>query len=100
MSQSEPIKTETNKKEITPDPKWFKNDFKDLTGDPVYDYFARETLAGHRLVSGRITHRKSVGPKEARVLIEIRVLDEKTKRLHTYEANYNKKLKLISDPTT
>lgn len=70
-------------------------EFKDLTGDPVYDYLGTQTLKGHKQLDGYIEEKKNVGPKDARIIIHTRVLDEKTKKIRKYSFNYKRYLRLI-----
>lgn len=63
---------------------------KDLSGDPVYEHLKKFILKGFSLVGGRIVDLKTAGPKQARKLIEIHVMNEKTKQINRFSYNYKR----------
>lgn len=66
-------------------------EFKDLTGDPLYDHFKKHTKEGFFILSGRILEHKIAGPKQPRKEIEIMISNGKITEKYKY--NYNKLLK-------
>lgn len=69
--------------------------YKDLTGDPAYDFLKTKTLDGYSIDGGQIIERKSVGPKEPRFILEVLVKGpEGVSRTYTY--NYKKLLREIT----
>lgn len=67
-----------------------KEDFRDMTGDRVYDYLKTKVLDGHELMAAKIVRPKITGPKDAKVVLLTRVLDLKTKEITNYDHNYKK----------
>jgi hypothetical protein len=68
-------------------------EFKDLTGDKVFDYLKTKVIAPSKLVGARIIENKVVGPKEPRSIIQV-LIDTKGKR-GRFSYNYNKLKKMI-----
>jgi hypothetical protein len=71
-----------------------KDKYQDLTGDKAYDYLKLQVLEGHTLPGGYIHEKKIVSPKEPRVVIHLKVQNNKTKKINFYQFNYKKHLKL------
>lgn len=66
-----------------------ESEFKDLTGDPVYDFLKSKVLPGHTLAGGIISDKKIAGPKEPRKTIEI-LIKTKSGKTRSYTYNYKK----------
>lgn len=62
--------------------------FKDLTGDPVYDYLKTQSLPGFSVIGGELISKKVVSPREPWTTIEILVENDRTKNAQTYIYNY------------
>lgn len=78
-------------------------EFKDLTGDPVYDHFKAHMKEGIQILGGKIIEHKTYHNHGPRREIEVQLTDGKITEIYKY--NYNKLLKelnktsLILDPT-
>ena len=74
-------------------------DFKDLSGDPVYDYVKSEMLEGGELLGGRIEEPTIHLAGSPRKFLHIAIQDHFETKIIKYSLNYNKLLKELSNDT-
>lgn len=67
-----------------------KQQYTDLTGDPVYDQLASQLIGENKLLGGRIIEKTTVEPKEAKKVIEVKAIHGKSGIKTEFSYNYNK----------
>ncbi len=69
------------------------DEFKDLTGDPLYDHFKKHVKEGYTLDGARILENKTHTVYSPRKEIEVKI--SKDNQSETFKYNYNKLLKKL-----
>lgn len=67
-----------------------KQQYKDMTGDPVYDYVKSEVLEGGELLGGFVYEPMKMAVDEPRKQLCVAVYDGEEKGVIEYKLNYNK----------
>lgn len=65
------------------------SEFKDLSGDPVFDYFKKNVAKGFEIEGGLIETPKMAGPKEPKKIIKLKIKNLEG-QVGTMVYNYNK----------
>lgn len=64
--------------------------FKDMTGDKVYDYLSSSMKEGYKVIGARKLDKKYFGPKEARSILTLQIKEESSGQKFEMHVNYKK----------